>query len=350
MNRKKNIISCIFIFWVFTSIHSQTTNPKDSADHYLNKGIEEKQSGRRLESLKWLEKAYRFDSLNHSVLLELAQAYHDLRRYTQSYALWVKILENKPNDTRALKTLVNLAHQLKLHQDVIRYANQLKKTSPEEKLAFYIGRAYYDMDQYGEAIRYLKIAENEDSLNAETYYLIAHSYTEMSNYKTAIPYFKKAIALKPDPNWIYHLALTYYAVHEDQLALQYMIEAGEKGLSKDNSFLENLAIAYLNAGNEQKGMEMLHEVLKRKPFDLNVLNLIAETYYAKKSYNKAMEYWDKILEFDKNNATALYMIGMCYQQMGGTINKRKGIELCEKAITIDPSLGRKKQKKMNIGL
>src|SRR5688572_16803996 len=52
----------------------------DSADYFLQKGLQEKQKGRRLESLKNFEKAARYNDNSKAIVSELASAYHDLRR------------------------------------------------------------------------------------------------------------------------------------------------------------------------------------------------------------------------------------------------------------------------------
>ncbi len=54
---------------------------------------------------------------------------------------------------------------------------------------------------------------------------------------------------------------------------------------------------------------------------MNFLNMVAEAYYYKGKYQEAIDYWDKILYYDKENASALYMIGMSYQKKG---EKAKG--------------------------
>jgi hypothetical protein len=46
----------------------------------------------------------------------------------------------------------------------------------------------------------------------------------------------------------------YYGMHDDQNALKYMLEAADKGLKKDNEYLENLGIAYLNVGKFNEGL------------------------------------------------------------------------------------------------
>jgi len=204
------------------------------------------------------------------------------------------------------------------------------------------------MDNYGEAIKFLNVAAKEDPQNAEVPYMIAHCYADMMNYKLAIPYFQKAIELNPaKAYWIYEMGLIYYAMHDDKNSLKYILEAGDKGYTRDNDYLENLGIAYLNVGNLDEGVKILSEILKKKPSDLNILNMVAEAYYYKGKYQDAIDYWDQILFYDKTNASSLYMIGLSYQKKG---EKDKGIALCDKAIEMDPGLAAYKQKKMMAGL
>jgi len=91
----------------------------------------------------------------------------------------------------------------------------------------------------------------------------------------------------------------------------------------------------------------LTDLLKKRPSDFNLLDMVAEAYYDHKKYDEAMNYWDTVLSYDKTNASALYMIGMCYLKKG---DKSKGQQLCDKAIEMDPSLAMYKQKKQMPGL
>lgn len=320
----------------------------DSAGYFLQKGLMEKQNGRRLESLKNFEKAARYDANNKEIVTELASAYLDLRRYNQARDTYKKLVALGDQSASNYKQLMTLSFNLKQNEDVITYANKLKEADPSEKVNYYIGKVNYDMDNYGEAIKYLNAAANEDSGNAEIPYMIAHCYADMMNYKLAIPYFQKAVDMNPTKSyWIYEMGLIYYAMNDDKNSLKYILLAGEKGYTRDNDYLENLGIAYLNVGNLDEGVNILDEILKKKPSDMNILNMVAEAYYYKGKYKEAIDYWDRILEYDKTAASALYMIGMSYQKTG---EKSKGIQLCDKAIEMDPSLAAYKQKKLMAGL
>lgn len=319
-------------------VHAQT----DSSAHFLQKGLEEKGKGRRMESLRQFEKAYSYNKNNKEIVSELASAYLDLRRYAQAREKFLQLEQMGDRSAGTYKQLMDLSFNGRQFDDAIKYANLLRKTDGSQQVAYYIGKANYEKENLGEAIKYLDIAAKEDPNNPEVPYLVARAYSDMQNFKQAIPYFQKAIALKPtDSRWIYEMALIYYGMNDDQNALKYMLEAGEKGYKKDNEYLQNLSVAYLNTGNAEQGIAILKDALQRRPSDMALLNMVAEAYYDAKKYTEAIEYWDQIFGMDKTNAQALYMIGMSYQKKG---DKQKGQAICDRAIQMDPSLSGLKQK------
>lgn len=323
----------------------------DSARYYLQYGIDEKQKGRYLVALNDFEKAFRYDSSNKIIVTELASACYQQRRYNKALELYknLEVLGDK-SDTN-YKRIMLLSFQLKKNNDVLFYANKLKAVNPSEKVSFYVGKVNYDADNYGEAIKYLQMAENEDTTNADVPYMIGHSYADMMNYKKAVGYYKRAIDLDTTKShWVYELGLIYYAMNDSKETLKYFLLAADRGYKMDNDYMENLGIAYLDAGELENGVKILLEILKRKPADINILTILAEAHYYAGKYSLAMEYYDRILEADKRNAPSLYMIGMCYQRIGGKENAEKGVRLCDIAIEMDPALKNLKQKKMVTGL
>lgn len=314
----------------------------DSSEFFLQKGLEEKGKGRLMESYKAFDKAYTYNKNNKQVVSLLASSLFDLRRYPQAREKYIELEKMGDQSPATYKQLMNLSFNLRQFDDATKYANLLKQADPSQKVYYFIGKASYDQENYGQALKYLNMAAQEEPQNAEIPYLIARSYADMMNYKQAMPFFEKALALQPDnARWMYETGLMYYANHDDKNSLKYLLMAAEKGYKKDNEYLENLAIAYLNTGNTDKGLDILTEALSRRPTDMNLLNMIAEANYDAKRWEKAIDYWDQVLALDKQNASALYMIGMSYQKKG---EKQKGQQLCDKAIEMDPSLAGKKQK------
>lgn len=315
----------------------------DSSSFYLKKGLDEKAQGHKLESIKQLEKAYSFNSNNKDVVNELALAYNDIRLYAKALEKFHQLEQIGDKSAGTYKQLMMLNFNLRQFNDVIKYANLLKSANASEKVSYYIGKAYYEQEDLGKAIKFLDDAIKEDPTNAEPAYVIATSYTNMQNFKQAIPYFQKAVQLNPTQNrWIYEMALVYYGMNDEQNALKYMLEAGEKGYRKDNEYMQNLAIAYVNAGKFSEGLEIYKQLLEKRPSDMSLMGQIAEVCYDAKKYDDAITYYDKQLSFDKTNYEALYMIGLSFQKKG---EKEKGMALCDKAIELDPSLKSLKQEK-----
>ncbi|HVK96803.1 MAG TPA: tetratricopeptide repeat protein [Flavisolibacter sp.] len=336
----------LFIAVAF-SISSVSIAQSDSSAFYLQKGLDEKAKGRRMESLKQLEKAYQFNNKNQQVVNEVAQAYLDLRLYAKAKEKFTELEKISPS-AAIYKQLMNLNFNFRQFPDAIKYAELLKKADASEKVAYYIGKSYYEQENVAQAIKYLDAALKEDPTNADAAYLTGFAYTNMQNYKLAIPYFEKAIQLKPsETRWIYEMALVYYGMADEQNALKFMLLAGDKGYKKDNDYLQNLAIAYVNAGKFPEGIQIYNQLLEKRPTDISLLNQIAESCYDAKKYDDAITYYDKMLSIDKTNTEALYMIGLSFLKKG---EKEKGVALMDKAIELDPSLrSLKQEKKMPTG-
>ncbi len=326
-------------FAVITTISFAQT---DSSSYYLQKGLDEKGKGRLAESYKAFDKAYTFNKGNKQVVAELAHSLYGLRRYAQAKEKFFELEKMGDNSVETYRKLMDISFNMRQYPDAIKYAQLVKKTDATAKTAYYIGKAHYDLENYGDAIKFLNIAAKEDEKNAEVPYLIGRAYSDMMNYKMAMPWFEKALLLDPsNSNLMYETGLMYYAMHDDKNSLKYLLMAAEKGYKRDNEYLENLAIAYLNNKETDKGLDILKESLRRRPADMNLLNMVAEANYDAKRYVDAIGYWDQILSMDKENASALYMIGMSYQKKG---EKQKGMDICDKAIQMDPSLAKNKQK------
>jgi tetratricopeptide (TPR) repeat protein len=209
-------------------------------------------------------------------------------------------------------------------------------------------RKQYQEENYAEVVKLLTKAEQEEPQNAQVPYLMGRAYVDMSNYKKAAAFMEKAVAMdSAKSNWIYECALVYYAIPDYKKSLQFMVLAGDRGYKKSNDYLENLGNAYINAGQHQKGVEVLNEVLKKKPEDPELLFQVAQGNFRSGKFQEAIDLWDRVLEQDKTNAEALYMIGLSYQKKG---EKEKGQQLCDRAIEMDPSLRSKRQQMGGGGL
>jgi tetratricopeptide (TPR) repeat protein len=334
----RTIILCLLALGLSASVFAQA----DSATAYLQKGQEEIAKGRTLEAWKKFDKAYTFNKNDKQVVAALAKSLFDLRRYAQAREKYIELEKLGDQSKETYNQLMTLSFNMRQLPDAIKYAQLLKKADPSAKVSYYIGKANYDDENYGEAIKYLGAAAQEDPQNGDIPYYMARAYSDMNNFKLAIPYFEKALALQPTNNRLmYEMGLIYYGMNDDKNSLKYLLMAADNGYKKDKEYMENLATAYLNNKQFDQAIVILKDALAKRPADMELLNTIAEAHYDAKKYDDAINYWDEILKLDNKNASALYMIGMSYQKKG---EKAKGQDLCDKAIAMDPSLSKNRQK------
>lgn len=321
----------------------------DSSAFYLQKALGEKAKGRRMEVVKALEKAQTYNAKDPQVVSELANAYLEIRLLAKAREKFAQLESMGAATTATYRQLMNLNFNMRQFPEAIKYAQLVKKGDASEKVEYVLGRSYYEMEDLANGIKYLELAAKAEPANAEIPHLLATAYTNMQNFKQAIPYFQNAVALDPkNARLSYELALAYYGMSDEQNALKYMLEAGEKGLKKDNEYMQNLSTALMNAGKFSEGLEMMKQTLARRPTDIGLIDLIAEACYDAGKYDEAISFYNKILEIDNKKAEALYMMGMAYQKKGKVDNGRS---LCDKAIAMDPSLrSLKTEKQMPGGL
>ena len=89
---------------------------------------------------------------------------------------------------------------------------------------FYTGSSYLKLEDYDNAIRYLKnFSSNDYFIQARAYSLIGDAYVELGDYDNAISYFKKASSYEPNefftPNYLLKLALVYEELSDFNSAL-----------------------------------------------------------------------------------------------------------------------------------
>jgi tetratricopeptide (TPR) repeat protein len=340
--------SAIFFTCAVFFVQSAISQSKDSSAVYYQKGIQEKQARRWMVCFNNFQKSVQYDSNNVDAQRELGLVALELRKYGNAEVAFTKVLSVQKDDTTAVVNLANISFWTHQWKQAIPYAQKALQLNAGKGWNYVIAKSYYQLEDYGQAFKYFQSASKEDTTNSEIPYLIARAFVDMNNYKAAVPFFQRAIALDSTKvQWMYEFALVLATIPNDKLAIQYYLLAADRGYKVDNDYYENLADSYNAIGQGDKAIDLMLKVLDKKPADLILLYSVADAYYHLKKYQEAIDYWDKILYFDKENAKALYMIGMAYQKKG---DNDKGRQLCDRAIAMDPSLKNLKQERNSMGL
>lgn len=336
----KNLLLYLLVTALPTAAFCQNT---DSSNYYLQKGNESAKTRVFLVASQYYKKSIQFNANNTDANRQLGIVCVEMKKYPEAIQAFAEVAKQEPKDPIAIENLASLYFWTRKWNDAIATSKKMQELKIGKGANYIIGKSYYELEDYGQCYSYLQAAAKEDTANADIPYTLGRSFVEMSNYRNAAPFFVRAIQLDTSkPRWVYETALNYAAIPADKDAVKYYLLAAERGYKTDNDYYENLSISYEGMGQMDKCIELLKKVLDKKPADIDLLNTIADIHYKIGKYQDAIDYWDRILSFDKQNAKALYMIGLSYQKKG---DKEKGMQLCDQAIKMDPSLANLKQKK-----
>ncbi len=329
----KPIIICAIICCTAIYGYSQQA---DSSQHYFQKGLTEKSAGRHKTAFDFFQIAVVINPQFVDAQRELGLEAVELRQAEIAKKAFLKVIEAKPDDQVALEKITNLYYSTRKWDEAIKYGEKMIAMKIGTQINYIVGKSYYEKEDFGKAFRYLDAAYKEEPQRAEIPFMFARSFVEMSNYKAAVKYYQEAITLDTTKtNWVVELAMAYSSIPDEKSAIKYYEEALRRGHKADNVFMENLSNSYIAAGMPERGIDVLTKLLETRPADMELLYSVADTYYRMGKYNDAIDHWDRILQYDKENARSLYMIGICYQKKG---DNKKGSALCDRAIEMDPSL------------
>ncbi len=332
----KKLFFFLFVSLLYSSTFAQNA---DSANFYYHKGVQENTSRLFALAAKDFDKAIELNPAFTEAYIANGKTDLSMRRITEAQKNFDKAYELDPKNPEVISELTTLSFNNHQFQKAIDFA---QKCNNCENASRVLGMSYYNLEDYGKAERYLKEALSKNDKDGESAYTLGRTYLELDDEKSAIPQFEKAVELDPKKSqWQYELGLIYYSQNDFKSSLKNFDLAAANGYNKTNDFYENYGFAQIYSGDAENGIKTLNIVMERKPNNKELLNNIAHAFYDTKKYNEALDYFTKILNLNPKDATTLYMAGMTFQKLG---QKEKGQKICDKAISMDPSLSRYRQK------
>jgi tetratricopeptide (TPR) repeat protein len=198
-----------------------------------------------------------------------------------------------------------------------------------------MGECYEANKDRFNTINYFKKSLEYDSTQERLLYGVAVAYNYTQDYKNALTYYMKRIALGIDERFwsIYYNAATSALYLSEQGGGALVEEEEDLGLEDEepavveedpfaNIDLADLAIGYL----EKIVIDFWDKVMERESnqrIGKRALNLLASTYlYQKSDCANGVKYFERLLELEPDNCDALKALGFAYY--GGICNENYG--------------------------
>lgn len=177
---------------------------------------------------------------------------------------------------------------------------QYERSSPREKseLSKIIGESYFNLEQYQEAIPFLKEYKGiRGKWNNTDYYQLGYAYYKQQDYGSAINEFNKIIdgTYAVAQNAFYHLAYSYLQVDQKQQALNAFKNASEMDFDatiQEDAWLNYAKLSYQIGNSFQSTPEVIVSFMEAYPKNEQVESLrllLIDSYITSKNYKEAIE-------------------------------------------------------------
>ena len=152
---------------------------------------------------------------------------------------------------------------------------------------------------------FLKIDDSrlKEPENIELAYYLGLCYTKLERYDDALVYLEQVVTSSEDPLRVYQCRLT-------------------------------LAYIYVITGRSKLAEFELSRLVKGGYESIQIYTTLAYAAWSQKQYQKAVDFYEKALEMDNNNTTALNGLG--YILADSDIDIKRGIKLCREAVDKKP--------------
>jgi tetratricopeptide (TPR) repeat protein len=338
----KNLITFLITFAIAGSLAAQNA---DSSQFYFQKGLEEKKAKRYLVASNHFTKAIQLNPGFVDAYIESGFANNEMRKTDAAKADFTKALDLDPQNETAIKELTTIYFNYRQYQNALDLAQKCKTCANKDRIT---AMCYYSMEDYGKAEKLLLAVVNKNPKDAEITYTLASNYLAMGLEAKAITWYENAVILDDKKSrWFFELGLLYSNTNNYKKAIIAYTKAADLGFIKGNDFNENLGFAYVYGGDFTNGEKILSDLISRRPGDKELIRDVASAFFDNKMYDAALGYCQKLLEMDMKDGKALYQAGLCFQKKGMT---ERGMQMCDKAIELDPSLSGLKSKKLAPGM
>ncbi|WP_274476016.1 tetratricopeptide repeat protein [Mangrovimonas aestuarii] len=190
---------------------------------------------------------------------------------------------------------------------------EMAKSSPKEvsELSKIIGESYFNLEQYDEAIPYLKDYKGKKGKwNNTDYYQLGYAYYKQGDYANAIAEFNKIIGgtNAVAQNAYYHLGESYIELGKKQEALNAFRNASQMDFDfkiQEDAWLNYAKISYDIGNPYQSVPQVLTGYLEKYPnsaYKEEIELLLIDSYITSKNYGEALELLKGKRSFESKHA------------------------------------------------
>ncbi|MCX6231867.1 MAG: tetratricopeptide repeat protein [Bacteroidetes bacterium] len=188
---------------------------------------------------------------------------------------------------------------------------------PANSASYYeMARIYQAQNKNKEALGFAKKAADIDKNNIWFQLLLADLYNSNQQFKEATAVFAGIVKQNPDKLDYYYdwaNANIYEKKYDEAIKIYNQIEK-RLGITEEISMQKQKI--YLTTGKFDKAVKEVEKLSAQSPNDVRYYAIIAEMYNSKKMYDKALPYYNKIIEKDPGEKFVHISLAGYYRAIG----------------------------------
>lgn len=285
----------------FQRVNQSQLSRGELEEFYFKNGYALFKVGRTAQAKKYLNRVRDSQEYGSQAKYYIGFIAYEGDDYEEADELFEEVKGESTEDRNLSYFQADMNFKLGKFQKAIQLAKeQLERSNRMERseLNKIIGESYFNLEQYAQAIPYLKEYRGKRGRwNNTDYYQLGYAYYKQGKYQKAVSEFNKIIDGKNAvaQNAYYHLAESYVKLDKKQQALNAFKNASE--MNFDKKIQENAALNYAklsyDIGNNYKSIpEVLTNFLEKYPNSEEreeIQELLVDSYITSKNYKKAME-------------------------------------------------------------
>ena len=316
--------------------------------------------------LKKIKEYENLETINDSILYEIAKAYYDNKKPQEAEQKLEQALKLKPDNQNALILLGKINFDKSEFEKSKEIFKSLSNNTENPEILNYLGLFALEEMKFTDAIKYFSKASNLNKKEGRYLYNLANAYFYNGWIKEAAAAYMQAILLEPENiGYRYSLAYMYFeqkafdkaqkevdyilgqnsdyaSAHvlnallkfenKDYLGAKTELETNIKNNNDDNFTLVSISKVYSELSMYDKAEQAIKKAISRTPNSLNYKCQLAEILTREDKTQEAIELIDKILSENENYVSAYITGAKAYLQQNDLENAKK---YAQNAISLD---------------
>lgn len=197
---------------------------------------------------------------------------------------------------------------------IVQYKSVVEQNPDFQIASFELGKLLIKLEDYGEARKLFTKLVTTEKENPEYYYYLGEAFRELDQPASSLVAYKNAVENDSTHlRSLFQLGKYFVVKQEKSEALSY-IEKGLEFYPDDVSFINLKALVLFNDAAYEKAIPWFEKVLELGETKEYVYEKLAYCYYKEWDFEKAKANYMKMLEIDDTNSDTYFKLAEAYRK------------------------------------